>query len=129
MTLWSHHVTSRVTVTEIDLNSGAIMNPKKTDNAKKLTADARAKHFWVYCFWALGRSIIYVCGDMFITLPFCLYLNLSITWSSASMTKSPVFLKEETHSPEREVKNIYLNFVKPICFWASLNFNQTKNNI
>ena len=32
------------------LNSGAIMVPKKTDSAKKRTADARAKRFWVYRF-------------------------------------------------------------------------------
>ena len=33
-------------------------------------------------------------------LPFCLHLNLGITWSlqSARMTESPVFLNKETHS-------------------------------
>ena len=37
-------------ITEIDLNSGAVMAPKKTDNAKMRTADARAKCFWMYRF-------------------------------------------------------------------------------
>ena len=36
--------------TEIKLNSGNVMAPKKTDNAKKHTADAQAKRFWVYRF-------------------------------------------------------------------------------
>ena len=30
---------------KIELNSGAVMAPKKTDNAEKRTADARAKRF------------------------------------------------------------------------------------
>ena len=53
MTLWSHHVTSRVTVrtcTKIELNLGALMAAKKTDNAKKRIADAQVKRFWVYRF-------------------------------------------------------------------------------
>ena len=57
MTMWSHHVTSSVTVRTWALQksisnqiSGAAMAPKKTDNAKKRTADARAKHFLVYRF-------------------------------------------------------------------------------
>ena len=41
---------SHMRTTEIELNSGAVMAPKKTDNAKSCIADARAKHFWVYCF-------------------------------------------------------------------------------
>ena len=32
------------------------------------------------------------------------------------MTKSPVFLNEKTHAPEREVKKKYFYFVKPIRF-------------
>jgi len=32
----------------------------------------------------------------------------------ARIMKSPVFINEETYSPEREVKKKYLNFVKPI---------------
>jgi len=35
---------------EITFNLGAVMAPKKTDNAKKRTADARAKRFWVCRF-------------------------------------------------------------------------------
>ena len=52
MTLWSHHVTSRITcgrshmrTTEIELNKGTVMAPKKTDNSQKSTTDARAKRF------------------------------------------------------------------------------------
>ena len=43
-------------------------------------------------------------------LPFCLHLNLGITWllQSARMTESPVFLNKETHSLKRE-KVIFLN--------------------
>ena len=48
---------------------------------------------------------------------------------SARMTKSMVFLNEETHPTEIEVKNNNLYFVKPIRFLASLNFNHTKNYI
>ena len=56
MTLWSQHVTSRLAVrtcmrtTELDLNLGAIMAPKKSDNAKKCTADAQEECFRVYHF-------------------------------------------------------------------------------
>ena len=39
---------------------GAVMAPKKTDNFKKHTADARATCFCVYCFRASVRPIIYV---------------------------------------------------------------------
>ena len=41
MTLCSHDV----------MNSGAVMAPKKIYNAKKRTADARAKRLWVYLFF------------------------------------------------------------------------------
>jgi len=34
--------------TEIELKLGAVIAPKTTDNAKKRTADARVKCFWVY---------------------------------------------------------------------------------
>ena len=52
----------------------------------------------------------------------CLHLNLPITWSLqiVHMTKSLVFLNEETHSLEREVTKKYLYFVKPIWFCALL---------
>ena len=56
--------------TEIDFNSAAVMAPKKTDNAKKRTADARAKRFWVYRFWASGRPTIFVCEDTFMLCHF-----------------------------------------------------------
>jgi len=45
----SRHIlrdSSHMRTTEIYL----IRTPKKTDNAKKRTADARAKLFWVYRF-------------------------------------------------------------------------------
>ena len=51
---WPFHVRT----TEIELNSDAVMTPKKTDNAKKRTADVRAKRVWVYRFWASGRPIM-----------------------------------------------------------------------
>ena len=41
---------SHMRTTKIELNSGAVMAPKKTDHAKKRTADARAKRFCVYRF-------------------------------------------------------------------------------
>ena len=52
-------------------------------------------------------------------------------WSlqGARVTKFPVFLNKQTHSPEREVKKKFLYFIKPIHFLASLNFIHTKNNI
>ena len=53
---------SHMPTTEIELNSAAVMALKKTDNAEKRTADARAKSFWVARFWASGRPIIYVSG-------------------------------------------------------------------
>ena len=93
---------SHMCTTEIELKLDTVMAPKKTDNAKERTADARAKHFRVYRFWASCRPIICV-WRYFYTLPFCLHLNLAITWSlqSARMTKSLVFLNEETHYPKR----------------------------
>ena len=48
---------SHISTTEIDLYSSIVMakkNNAKKNNAKKCTADARAKHFCVYRFWALG---------------------------------------------------------------------------
>ena len=56
MTLWSHHFLyiphdrSHMRTTEIELNLGAIIAPKKTNCTKKCTADARAKLFWVNHF-------------------------------------------------------------------------------
>ena len=41
---------SHLGTTEINLNFGRRYGSKKTDNAKKRTADAQAKHFWVYRF-------------------------------------------------------------------------------
>ena len=86
---------SHMRTTEIGLNSGAVMTKKKRiDNAKKRTADARAKRFWVYCFCVSGRPII--CEwRYFYTLPCCLHINIPIAWSlqSARMTKSQVFFK------------------------------------
>ena len=41
---------SHMCTTEIELKLDAVMAPKKTDNAKERTADARAKHFRVYRF-------------------------------------------------------------------------------
>ena len=119
--------------TEIDFNSAAVMAPKKTDNAKKRTADARAKRFWVYrFFWSVMRANNICVWRYFYTLPFCLHLNVPITWSlqSACMMKSPLIFKQGNQSStEREVKKKYLYFIKPICLWASLNCNHTKNNI
>ena len=64
------HDCSHMGTTEINWNSDAAMFPEKTDNTKKRTADAQVKHFWVYRFWASGRSITYVCGDTFILCRF-----------------------------------------------------------
>jgi len=45
------------------------------------------------------------------------------------MTKSPGFLNEETHSPEREVKKKYLNFVKPIRFLSIIKLLSHKESM
>ena len=107
-------------------------SPEKDWQRLKLYHWCLSKTLLLYRFWASGRPTIYMCvWGYFFTLPFFLHLNLSITWSlqNARMTKSPVFLNKETHSPEREVQKKYLYFVKPIHFWASLIFNHTKNNV
>ena len=63
MTLWSHHVTSRMTVrtTDIDLNLGAVLWFQKglmTLNSVLLMLERNT--FGCILFWALGRPIIYV---------------------------------------------------------------------
>jgi len=84
---------------EVELNSGAVMAPNKTDNVKKRTADARARRFWVNRFWASGMYV-----------EILLYAILFTSKSIDHHCKVPVwrnpqyFLNEETHSPEREEK-------------------------
>ena len=72
----------------------------------------------------------YMCVEILFYSAILFYLNLPIKWSlqSARMTNSPVFFNEKTHYPEREVKNKYLYFVKPIRFWASFNHTMTSLN-
>ena len=55
MAFWNHHAISHVTVRTSALQKSNLIRaplwlPKKTDNAKRRTADARAKRFWVYRF-------------------------------------------------------------------------------
>ena len=90
---------------------------KKTDKAKKLTTEAST--LLGKSFLSVGLANTICVWRSFYTLPFCLH-----KFTDHMMTKSP-----ETHSLQRGVKKKYLYFVKPIRFWASLNFNHTKINI
>ena len=63
--------------TEIELNSGAVIAPKRLTRLKSVPL--RLQRFCVYRFWASGSPILYVCGDTFILSHFA-YINLPITW-------------------------------------------------
>ena len=89
---------SHMRTTEIELNSGAIM-AKKLTNLKSLTLMLERNAFG--CI--LGRPIICV-WRYFYTLPFCLHLNLSITYD-----KIPgIFKQENPFSRERGEKEILI---------------------
>ena len=63
MTLWSHHITSRMTVrtTDIDLNLGAVLwFQKGLTTLNSLLLMLERNTYGCILFWALGRPIIYV---------------------------------------------------------------------
>ena len=106
MTLWSQHVTSRLAVrtcmrtTELDLNLGAIMAPKKSDNAKKRTADAQEESFRVYLFLASDR---YMCVEILLysAILFTSQFTGHVIAAKCSYEEIPSILNEETLSGER----------------------------
>ena len=57
------HDCSHMLTTEIELNLGAVMAPRKTDNAKSIPLMFEQNAFGR--FLASVRPIIYVCGDNF----------------------------------------------------------------
>jgi len=71
MTLWSLHVEHSAWPfacahyrNQIEFGRG--FGSKKDWHAKKRTADARAKRFWMYRFWTSGRPEVYMCEDTLI---------------------------------------------------------------
>ena len=67
MTLWSHHVASRVTVRTCALQKSNWIRAPLWLQKNTHSADARARRFCVYRFWASGRSTLYY---MCVEIPF-----------------------------------------------------------
>ena len=113
---------------EINLNFGRRYGKhKKTDNAKTRLLMLELNTFGCIVF---ERRV----GQYYMCMEILLYSAILFTSKFtdhviAAWRNPRYFQTGKAHSPEREVKKKYLNFVKPIRFGASLNFNHTNSNI